>query len=210
MKIDRFVLGAFETNSYVLRADDQANSCIIIDTGLGAAELIDFLEQNNLTPEAVILTHGHADHIAALPTLHEKFHHAKVYVHKLDAEMLTGEKDNLSMMAGISLTVAPADILVNDGDVIDQAGIKLNIMHTPGHSPGGICLYAEDEGIIFVGDTLFEGSVGRTDFPGSSPSQLIGSIKQKLFKLPDETVVCPGHGPATTIADEKKHNPFLR
>ena len=210
MKVDRFVLGAFETNSYVLRADDRASNCIIIDTGLGAAELIDFLEQNDLTPEAVVLTHGHADHIAALPALHEKFPHAKVFVHKLDAEMLTGEKDNLSMMAGLPLTVAPADVLVEDGDIIDYASVQLNVIYTPGHSPGGICLYAEDEGIIFVGDTLFEGSVGRTDFPGSSTSQLMESIKTRLLELPDETVVCPGHGPATTIADEKKHNPFLR
>ena len=210
MKVDRFVLGAFETNSYVLRADDHPGNCIVIDTGLGGTELIDFLDQNDLTPEAVILTHGHADHIATLPRLREGFPNVKVFVHKLDAGMLTGEQDNLSMMAGIALTVAPADVLVDDGDVIDQAGIKLDVIYTPGHSPGGICLYAKDHGIIFVGDTLFEGSVGRSDFPGSSTSQLMESIKTRLFELPDQTIVYPGHGPETTIGNEKQYNPFLR
>jgi len=210
MKIDRFVLGAFETNSYLLRRDDQAKNCIIIDTGLDAAELIDFLAKNGLTVESVILTHGHADHIAALPSLRKKCPNTKVFVHKLDAEMLTGSKENLSTLAGVSLAVAPADVLIDDGDIIDQAGIELKVIHTPGHTPGGICLYSENNHAAFVGDTLFAGSVGRTDFPGSSTRQLIQSITEKLLSLPNETVIYPGHGPATTIAYEKRHNPFLQ
>jgi len=210
MKIDRFVLGAFETNSYLLRRDDQAKNCIIIDTGLDATELIDFLAGNDLSVESVILTHGHADHIAALPSLCKNHPNAKVFVHKLDAEMLTGEKENLSTLAGVPLAVAPADVLLDDGDVIDQAGIELKVIHTPGHTPGGICLYSENNHAAFVGDTLFAGSVGRTDFPSSSTSQLIQSITEKLFLLPNETIIYPGHGPATTIAYEKRHNPFLQ
>jgi glyoxylase-like metal-dependent hydrolase (beta-lactamase superfamily II) len=210
MKVDHFVLGAFETNSYVLRESDQAKNCLVIDTGLDANELIEFLNSNDLSVEAVILTHGHADHIAALPDLRQQYPQAKVFIHKLDAKMLTGEEDNLSAMAGMPLTVGPADVLVDDGDVIDQAGVKLEIMHTPGHSPGGICLYAPEDGIVFVGDTLFAGSIGRSDFPGSSPTQLIASIRERLLELPDETIACPGHGPTTTITSEKQFNPFLR
>jgi glyoxylase-like metal-dependent hydrolase (beta-lactamase superfamily II) len=124
--------------------------------------------------------------------------------------MLTGEKDNLSYMTGISFELEPADFLLEDGDTIEQANIKLAVLHTPGHTPGGICLYSKDNGIVFVGDTLFTDSVGRTDIPGGSETQLLRSINQKLCTLPDETIVYPGHGPQTTIAQEKANNPFLQ
>ena len=113
-------------------------------------------------------------------------------------------------MAGMSFSTNPADLFLEEADVIEQAGIKLEVFHTPGHTPGGVCLYSKDEGIVFVGDTLFADSDGRTDFLGGSMSQLIKSIKEKLCVLPDETVVYPGHGPITTIAQEKAHNQYLR
>jgi glyoxylase-like metal-dependent hydrolase (beta-lactamase superfamily II) len=210
MKIDRLILGAYQTNCYILRESKAAKDCLIIDTGLEAGELVDFLQRHNLNPVAVVLTHGHADHVTGLVALRGRFPHIKVYIHKLDAEMLTGEKDNLSAMAGVLFSSEPADFSLEEGDVIEQANIKLDVLHTPGHTPGGICLYSKDEGIVFVGDTLFADSVGRTDMPGGSATQLIKSIKQKLCILPDETVVYPGHGPQTTISQEKENNPFLQ
>ncbi len=210
MKIDRLVLGEYETNSYVLRRNRQAMDCLIIDTGLEADELVDFLRANKLNPTAVVLTHGHADHITGLEILRQSYPHIKVYIHKLDAGMLTGTMSNLSELTGRPFSTGSADFFLEEGGTIELAGIKLKVFHSPGHTPGGICLYSEDEAIVFVGDTLFADSVGRTDFPGGSMSQLIKSIKEKLLTLPDETVVYPGHGPATTIAQEKAYNPFLR
>ena len=113
-------------------------------------------------------------------------------------------------MTGRPFTAGPADFTIDEPDIIEQAGIELTVLHTPGHTPGGISLYSDEQGIVFVGDTLFAGSVGRTDFPGSDTSRLINSIKEKLLTLPDKTVVCPGHGPRTTIAREKTHNPYLQ
>ncbi len=210
MKIDRLILGAYHTNCYVLRESKSAKDCLIIDTGLDADELIDFLQQHNLNPAAVVITHGHADHVTGLAALRNSFSHIKVYIHKLDAGMLTGEKDNFSSIAGVSFSPEHADFALEDGDVIEQANIKLDVIHTPGHTQGGICLYSKDDGIIFVGDTLFADSVGRTDLPGGNATQLIKSIKQKLCPLPDETIVCPGHGSQTTISREKAHNSFLQ
>lgn len=210
MKIDRLILGAYQTNCYILRAGEAAKDCLIIDTGLEAGELVDFLQRHKLNPVAVVLTHGHADHITGLAAVRGRFPNIKVYIHKLDAEMLTGVKDNLSAMAGVLFSSEPADFSLEEGDVIEQANIKLDVLHTPGHTPGGICLYSKNEGIVFVGDTLFADSVGRTDMPGGSTTQLIKSIKKKLCPLPDKTVVYPGHGPVTTIAQEKANNPFLQ
>ena len=210
MKIDRLILGAYETNCYVLRSSEQSQDCMIIDPGLEADDLIDFLNEKKLHPVAVILTHGHIDHIAGLTELRENYPGIKVYIHKLDAEMLTQPMMNLSAMTGAGFTAAPADSFLEDNMTIEEAGVKLSVLHTSGHTPGGISLYAKDEGIVFAGDTLFAGSVGRTDFPGGGMRQLINSIKEKLFTLPDETKVYPGHGPTTSIANEKKHNPFVQ
>ncbi|MDD5326476.1 MAG: MBL fold metallo-hydrolase [Phycisphaerae bacterium] len=209
MKIDRLILGAYETNCYVLRKSEAVKDCFIIDTGLDARELVDFLETHKLNPAAVVLTHGHVDHIVGLAELQDRFPDIKVYIHKLDAGMLTGEKNNLSAMTGMPFISKPADFSLEQGDVIEQADIKLDVIHTPGHTLGGICLYSKTDGIVFVGDTLFANSVGRTDMPGGNSTQLLKSIKQKLCTLPDETICYPGHGPATTIKQEKANNPFL-
>jgi len=209
MKIDRLILGAYQTNCYVLRKAEEARDCLVIDTGLDASKLIDLLSENELKPAAVVLTHGHADHIAGTAVLRKNWPEIKVYIHKLDTEMLTDPNWNLSIMTGRPFTAGPIDFVVDEPDVIEQADIKLAVLHTPGHTPGGISLYSADEGIVFVGDTLFADSVGRTDFPGGSMTQLIESIKAKLLTLPDETVVYSGHGPATTIGQEKRLNPWL-
>jgi glyoxylase-like metal-dependent hydrolase (beta-lactamase superfamily II) len=209
MKIDRLILGSFETNCYILRDSEAAEDCLVIDTGLEADTLVHFLQQHNLNPLAVVLTHGHIDHIAGITALRENFPEIKVYIHKLDAEMLTGTGDNLSALAGVSCRAGPPDVTLQEADLIEQAGIKLQVLHTPGHTTGGISLYSKDDGIVFVGDALFAGSVGRVDL-GGNMSQLIKSINEKLCTLPDDTMVHPGHGPITTIRLEKAHNPFLQ
>jgi glyoxylase-like metal-dependent hydrolase (beta-lactamase superfamily II) len=210
MKIDHLILGAYETNCYILRANDHSEDCVIIDTGLGAEVLLDFLEANNIAPAAVVLTHGHADHITGVALLREKYPDIKVYIHRLDAGMLTGEQFNLSELVGIRFHTEAADYIVEEANIIEQAGMKLEVLHTPGHTPGGISLYSRDDGIVFSGDTLFAGSVGRTDFPGGDTEQLINSIKEKLLRLPEQTIVYTGHGPSTIIGLEKTHNPFLQ
>lgn len=226
MKINHLVLGAYETNSYVLRKsrkgsllpgesiglrqNEESRDCLIIDTGLEAGGLVDFLTGQKLTPAALILTHGHVDHIGGLDAMRSSFPAIKVYIHKLDAGMLCEPQANLSGMAGMPFRTEPEDVALTGGEVIEQAGVRLLVLHTPGHTPGGICLYSKEDGVAFVGDTLFADSVGRTDFPGGSMDQLITSINEKLFTLPHETKVYPGHGPATTIAHEKAYNPFLR
>jgi len=210
MKIDTFVLGDYETNCYILRENDSAKDCLIIDIGLGFDRLIDFLVQNKLNPLAVILTHGHIDHIAGVGALRSDFPDTMVYIHKLDAEMLTEADSNLSVMTGQIFTTQPPDLVIEDKSIIDHAGIKLEVLHTPGHTPGGICLYSAEEGIVFTDDALFADSVGRTDFPGGSMTQLINSIRAKLLTLPDDTIVYPSHGPESTIAQEKTNNQFLQ
>jgi len=213
MKIDCLVLGLYETNCYILHSGADDSVCTVIDPGQGGFELIDYLGKNDLTPVDVILTHGHADHIAGVEQLREHFPRIKVYIHKLDGAMLTGEQDNLSELTGLVFKIQSADVLLSEGDsILMRLGlkdIKLEVIHTPGHTPGGMCLYAKEQNVLFSGDTLFAGSVGRTDFPGGNIMGLISGIKSKLLTLPDETRVYPGHGPITTIGSEKTGNPFI-
>jgi len=210
MEIGCLILGLYETNCYILRRDNQAGDCLIIDAGLDCAPLIDFLRQRKLSPAALVLTHGHIDHIAGINALRDNFPDIKVYIHQLDADMLEEPFSNLSAMTGAAFITGPADFTLQDGDVVEQAGVKLQVLHTPGHTPGGISLYSAEDGIVFSGDALFADSVGRTDFPGGSMPQLVTGIKDKLLTLPDETKVYPGHGPETTIAREKTYNQYLR
>jgi len=212
MKIDRLILGAFETNCYILRNSETAKDCLVIDTGLEAGELIDFLGEHKLNPLAVVLTHGHIDHVAGVAVLRKSYPEIKVYIHKLDAEMLRETASGVSALTGrlpSTPDIIGTDFLIEGAGIIEQANIKLEVLHTPGHTPGGVCLYSKDEGIIFTDDVLFANGVGRTDL-GGNMEQLIKSIKEKLFTLPDETAVYPGHGPITTIVQEKAHNPFLQ
>jgi hydroxyacylglutathione hydrolase len=209
MLVEQLIVGSFETNCYILRSSSSVKDCVLIDAGLESTPLVDYLRRKRLNPVAVILTHGHIDHVAGLDELLANWPEIKVYIHSSDVPMLSG-KNNLSELAGIPSGRIKADCLLEDGQVIELAGIRLKVLHTPGHTPGGISLYSRDDQIVFVGDALFAGSVGRTDFPGGSAKQLLKGIKEKLLTLPPATKILPGHGPATTIAEEKKLNPFLQ
>lgn len=214
MRIDKLILGAYETNSYVLRSNSDDKDVLIIDTGLMPQPLINFLKQNELNPVALILTHGHADHIAGVTPLRQSFGDIKVAIQANDASMLASGQKNLSSLAGISIETEPADIIIETEEPIEFAGLTLEVLHTPGHTPGGICLYSRSDSVVFSGDTLFAGSIGRTDFPNYDTekcfTQLVRSINTKLTTLPEDTKVLPGHGPETTIRSEKKHNPYLQ
>ncbi len=213
MQIDKLVLGAYENNSYIVRRDEKTTDCIIIDTGLNAEPLIDFLKKKNLNPQALILTHGHIDHIAGVSLLRKNFGKIKVCIHKADSYMLGDAVSNLSSSAGAKITTAPADILFDKEEQIEFGNLRFQLIHTPGHTPGGVCLYNKDEKILFSGDTLFAGSIGRTDFSGyeaqKSFEQLVDNIRKKLLVLPDDTTVLPGHGEETTIRREKLYNSHL-
>jgi glyoxylase-like metal-dependent hydrolase (beta-lactamase superfamily II) len=209
MKIDTIVLGDFQANCYCVRADETSKVCLLIDPGMTAEPLIHFLKHNSLTPEAIAITHGHVDHIGGVETVRQYWPNVKTAIAKGDADMLTSPAKNLSMLAGTMVQTRPAEIVFTTQRYFEAAGVRFEIIHTPGHSPGGICLYNSDEGILFSGDTLFAGSVGRTDFPGGNHTQLIDRIKHKLLILPEQTRVYPGHGPETKISTEKRHNPFL-
>ncbi len=210
MRIRTLVLGAYQTNSYVLRADDASDECVVVDTGLGAEALTTLLQTKSLTPKALILTHGHGDHIAGAPELLALWPEMIIYAHQLEAEVLLDPNLNLTTMTGMPMTLDGEIHYVVQDQIIQAARITLKVLHTPGHTPGGMSLYGQEKGVVFSGDTLFADSVGRTDFPGGSQPVLIQSVREQLFVLPDNTRVYPGHGPSTTIGHEKLHNPYVR
>lgn len=205
MILETVCVGALEVNCYIL-ALDKAQKAIIIDPGAEENKIRNVLERHKLKPAFIINTHGHIDHIGC----DDKFG-VPVYVHRADAQMLKDAKFNLSSFLATPYSVKSAPEALEDGQDISLDGIKLQVIHTPGHTPGGICLLmkAPRDNIIFSGDTLFNEGIGRADFAGADPDTLIKSIKERLLVLADDTVIYPGHGPASTIGHEKKHNPFL-
>jgi len=200
-------LGPFQANTYVLSTEQGEG--IVIDPGMEPQPLLEYIR--TLDIKAILLTHAHLDHIGGLEQVRE-LTQAPVYIHDLEAEWLyTPELNGSANMPflGGPIRCRPRDKGLKDGEVLHLAGLTLQVIHTPGHSPGSVSFYLKDEGILISGDTLFAGSIGRTDFPGGDYPTIIRSIKEKLFTLPHETKVYPGHGPETTIGDEKRYNPFV-
>jgi len=213
--IERFVLGPFETNCYTI-ADPAAQGRWIVDAGMAPGEMVSRLREQGDPVRDIVLTHAHADHIAGLDEIANAFPDAKIHIHPLERPWLTDPGLNLSAFAGQPLscaTQAPNDLA--DDQTLELLGRPWRVMHTPGHSPGGVTLYLEpngedNPGVAFVGDTLFCSSIGRSDFPTSDETALHRAIRERLYTLPDDTLVLPGHGPPTTIGQEKHTNPFVR
>jgi hydroxyacylglutathione hydrolase len=202
------VVGPFASNCYIVGSESSTQG-IIIDPGAEAKLILKTVSDLGLTIPMIVATHAHFDHIGALMPVKEETG-AKFAIHEADAKAGLGVFSRmLSSMTGGSFSQPPKpDKLLKDGDTIDIDDLHFNVLHTPGHTPGGISLYGH--GVVFSGDTLFNYGIGRTDFPGCSHEQLIDSIQNKLMTLPAETIVYPGHGPSSTIGEERRGNPFLR
>ena len=201
MRIDTITVGEMGVNCYVLSSKITKNA-ILIDPGDDYPRIRALLAQQKLKPQFIVHTHGHIDHIGA-----DNEFNLPAYAHRLDVELLRDPQRNLSNFLSVPFKVELDIRPVEDLEIITLDDLNLQVIHTPGHTPGGICLKSGK--VVFTGDTLFAGGIGRTDFPGASEEQLLKSIQDKLLNIADETVIYPGHGPASTIGKERKTNPFL-
>ncbi|HET7628463.1 MAG TPA: MBL fold metallo-hydrolase [Bacillales bacterium] len=207
MKWTRFELGPVQTNAYVVTNDKR--DALILDPGAESEKLFDYIERNEFNPLAVLLTHAHFDHIGALEDVRRRWQ-IPVYLHSREADWLGDPEKNGSAYFPLGeVTAEAADELIRDEGELKIASFRFEIFETPGHSPGSVSYYDREHGIVFSGDALFAGSIGRTDLYGGDQQMLLKSITEKLLTLPDDTVVASGHGPETTIGKEKRMNPFL-
>ncbi|MDR3164838.1 MAG: MBL fold metallo-hydrolase [Synergistaceae bacterium] len=206
MKIERFQVGEFWTNCYVV--SNEQKEAVVIDPGGTMKNVTAYIERNGLRLVRVILTHGHGDHIMGLGEIRTLAFEG-VCVHAEDADYLVSASKNLSAMMGRASEFKAADSLLPDGGIIQIGGMKIEVIHTPGHTRGSCCFYITEEpdALLISGDTLFARSVGRTDLPGGDEAALIESLK-KLESLPDSLAVYPGHGPSTVLGEERKLNPY--
>ncbi|MBI1336126.1 MAG: MBL fold metallo-hydrolase [Phycisphaera sp.] len=210
LHVESFALGQWMTNCYVLHVGARDSACWIVDAGFEPQPLVQYIQSRNLFPGAVMLTHAHLDHIAGLHTIRAHWPEVPIHIHPAERLFLTEPELNLSIMLEEPIVCPHADATLGHGQKIELDGFVFEVRHTPGHSPGGVTFYQSDSHLALVGDALFAGSVGRTDFPTSDPAQLGRSIREQLLTLPDATRVLPGHGPQTTIGRERQSNPWLR
>lgn len=207
MFLERLVVGALETNCYLIGCKRTKKAAVIDPGGEEEVDLVlYFLQENNFDLKCIINTHGHIDHIAGNNLLKAKTQ-ALLLIHRLDADMLVDANKNFSSFMGKEICSPSADKLLEEGDEISLGTLNLIVIHTPGHTPGGISLVSDN--IVFTGDTLFAGGIGRTDLPGGSYQDLIKSIKEKLLILGDDKIIYPGHGPDSTIGKERRTNPYI-
>ena len=206
LKVEQYVVGPVQTNCY-FAVNDETKEMILIDPGANADRLIQIIEEEKLNPVAILLTHGHFDHIMAADAVRDKYD-VKAYASCDEKNTLEQPHINLGEAYGLKLSVK-ADVWHKDGEILKLAGFDIEALHTPGHTEGGSCYYIREIGVLFAGDTLFCGSVGRTDFPGGSMSEIVRSIKEKVMVLPDDTKVYPGHGEGTSVGYERVNNLFL-
>lgn len=199
-------LGQFQTNCYLV-GSEVTKEGMVIDPGSDPLVILDQVRQLGLKVNLIVNTHAHLDHVLGIESVKRALE-ARFALHADEVPILEQAPASASMWFGRPINPIPKpDILLKDGDIIEVGDVKLTVIHTPGHSPGGICLHTD--GVVFSGDTLFNFGIGRTDFPGGDYHQLLKSIATRLFSLPDETIVLPGHGPDTTIGEERRGNPFL-
>ena len=210
LQLASIVSAAFEENAYVAQLEGRKD-CLVIDPGLEPENILSYLEAQELEPAAILNTHGHIDHIGGNASLKERWPDCPLVIGHGDAAKLTDASLNLSGDVGMALTSPPADVTLRDGDTYSAAGFDLQVREIPGHTTGHVVyLWMEhDPPLVFVGDVIFAQSIGRSDFPGGDFNQLRDGIHQKLFTLPDETVLLSGHGPQTTVGREKQSNPFV-
>ncbi len=205
MVLIRLVVGPLQVNCFIL-ADEKTKDAVVIDPGDDAADILKIIKGKDFKVRYIVNTHGHFDHVGANKAVRDATG-AKILMHEADAPLLADAVDQ-AIVFGMRVTNPPRpDRFVGDGDVITAGEVSLKVLHTPGHSPGGISLL--EQGMVFTGDALFAGSIGRTDFPDGDLMTLIRGIKKKLLTLPDDTRVFAGHGPASTIGEERRDNPFL-
>lgn len=209
LNIQTIVSAPFEENTYLAWLPNRTD-VLVIDPGLEPDLILDFLDEQGLTVAAILNTHGHGDHIGGNEAIKKRFPQAPILIGVNEAHMLLDPMANVSGLFGVPIVSPPADQTVVDGETIKAAGIELEVREIPGHSAGHVVfVYASEPAVIFGGDVLFRGSVGRSDFPGGSFERLEKGIRTKLYTLPPGSVVYPGHGPVTTIAHERKSNPFV-
>lgn len=206
MKIEKFVTGIISTNCYLV-INEETRKAVVIDPAACPSYLMSHIKSEELDIEAILLTHGHFDHIMGIDGFLKEFD-VPVYVHEDEKEMMTDPKLNQSGTYTAGYTFAGASY-IKDGQVLHLAGYDFLVLHTPGHTLGGVCYYVEEEKTLFSGDTLFQASVGRTDFPNGSMSALVRGIKEKLMTLPDDVKVYPGHMGETMIGWERENNPYI-
>lgn len=207
LKIEKSVLlPEFQTNTWLLW-DSESKEAILVDPSAPSNEFLQYIRELQLTVKLIINTHGHGDHIGGNSFFAQALH-APIAIHRLDADMLVDNRKNFSELMGFALKLSPADQKLEDGEEITLGSYCIQVIHTPGHTRGGICLLADK--YLISGDTLFERSIGRTDLPGGDHDTIVSSIKHKLFSLADDVLVFPGHGPGTAIGLEKANNPFVR
>lgn len=208
MIMEMLTVGPFAANCYIV-GSTSTNEGMIIDPGADTGTIMRSVQQTGLSISIIVVTHAHMDHVGALRKVQQKTN-AQFAIHEAEKGFVFSAPMRMLTSFGVSPVESPPrpDRLLKDGDLIDLGDLHFEVLYTPGHSSGGICLLGH--GVVFSGDTLFKLGIGRTDFPGMSHERLIKSIGEKLMVLPDETVVYPGHGPATTIGDERRGNPFLQ
>ncbi|MBQ1393282.1 MAG: MBL fold metallo-hydrolase [Lachnospiraceae bacterium] len=206
MRICRLTVGPISTNCYII-VEESKKRALIVDPGGDADRIMNKIKELQVSVEAILLTHGHFDHMLAADTLREKYQ-VKVYLGQDDSELIKNPMENVSGMFGKPMSTH-ADVLLRDGQVLELAGFEIKVLATPGHTKGGVCYYIEKESVAFSGDTIFQASVGRSDFPTGSGASLSKSIREKIFTLPEDTQLFPGHGDSTVVSYEKKYNMFV-
>lgn len=209
ISVRALTVGPLDCGCYLVW-DEASRAAVVIDPGGDEDVIAEAVARDSLRPEWIVNTHGHGDHIGANAELKARWPALRIAIHSLDAPMLTSPFKNLSLAFGVSVRSPSADVLLEEGSVVEAGAVRLEVLHTPGHTPGSISLVLRTDPVqVFTGDLLFAGGVGRTDLMGGSAKALRASIVEKIFTLPDTAVVHPGHPPDTTVGTEKRSNPDI-